>query len=66
MAVRKGSPLNRPADPTPEEIEERAAWCRAQRNIHEQGRDERAGRVEWRLPHYAYDGRDCAFVAVET
>lgn len=54
----------RPDDPTPEEIAERAAECRARRSAQEQARMSRAGRVGWEMPAYTYDGRDCAFIGV--
>lgn len=50
-------------DPTPEEIAERAAWCRARRSADERRRDENRGRVRWNLPSYTYNGRDCSFSA---
>lgn len=58
--------LRRPDDPTPEEIAERAAECRAKRSRQERERNERAGRVRWVLPSYAFNGRDCSFASVQT
>ena len=51
----------RPDDPTPEELEERAACCRARRASDQQDRDANAGRQAWTLPSYAFNGRDCSF-----
>lgn len=51
----------RPDDPTPEEIAERAAECRARRSKDERERMERSGRQEWRLPSYAFDSSGRAF-----
>lgn len=48
-------------DPSPAEIAERAAWCREQRTKEDRARDEIKGRVDWQMPSYAYDGRECAF-----
>lgn len=71
LRVQYGLPLRpkRPAnirheDPTPEEIAERAAWCRARRSAEEKARSERAGRVRWEMPAYAFNGRDCSFSAM--
>lgn len=58
--------LRRPDDPTPEEIAQRAAECRAKRSAQEKARNARAGRVRWELPAYAYNGRDCSFASVQT
>lgn len=52
------------ADPTPEEIAERAAECRARRTPAEKARMERAGCTRWELPSYVYDGRSCSFSGV--
>lgn len=52
---------SRPDDPTPEEIEVRAAECRARRTGAEKTRTERAGRTRWTLPSYHFDGRDYTF-----
>lgn len=54
----------RPSDPTPEQIAERAAWCRARRSSQDNARSEQAGRVGWELPAYAFDGRECSFKRV--
>lgn len=54
----------RPDDPTPQEIAERAAWCREQRTAQEKARNDRAGRIRWTPPAYAYNGRDCSFTGV--
>lgn len=51
-------------DPTPEEIAERAAWCRSQRTVQERARMERDGRVGWEMPAYSFNGRDCSFSGV--
>lgn len=51
----------RPADPTQEEIEERAAECREMRTKEEKERLERAGRVDYSLPSYAFSRTDYAF-----
>lgn len=68
LRMRYGLPLRpmqkpnvKQADPTPEEIAERAAECRERRTKEETARAEKSGRVRYRLPVYAYDGRDCAF-----
>lgn len=53
--------LRRPDDPTPEEIVERAAECRARRTKEEKRRMEKMGRTEWEMPAYAFNGRDMAF-----
>lgn len=51
----------RPDDPTPEEIAERAAECRARRTKEEKKRMEKMGRTDWELPAFAFNGRDCSF-----
>lgn len=63
LPLRPAQPCNRRHDdPTPEEIEERAAECRARRSPNEKARMERSGLVRWTMPTYSYDGRDCAFM----
>lgn len=55
---------NRRDDPTAEEIEQRAAECRAKRTAAEKARMARAGRVRWSLPAYSFSPRDHAFTAM--
>ena len=56
-----GGKRTQQVDPTPEEIAERAAECRARRPVEEQARDEAAGRCRWEMPCYAFSRRDLAF-----
>lgn len=51
----------RPEDPTPEEIAERAAECRAKRTKEEKARMEKLGRTEWDIPAFAYNVRNASF-----
>jgi hypothetical protein len=51
----------RPDDPTPEEIEERAAECRKKRTKEEQARNAQIGRVAYEIPAFAFNGRDASF-----
>lgn len=62
----KNKSNERHVDPTPEEIAERAAECRARRSPTEKARMERAGLTRWELPSYAYDGRSCSFSGVSS
>jgi hypothetical protein len=63
LPLRPAQPSNmRHDDPTPEEIEERAAECRARRSEAEKARGERAGRVGWQIPSYSCDGHDFVYV----
>lgn len=50
-----------PNDPTPEEIEARAAECRARRTADHEAIAERAGKVRWELPEYSFCARTCSF-----
>jgi len=51
----------RPDDPTPEEIEQRAAECREKRTKEEQARNERIGRIDYAIPAFAYHCRSGSF-----
>ena len=51
----------RPDDPTPEQIEQRAAECRAKRTKEERARNERIGRIDYAIPAFAYNSRNGSF-----
>lgn len=51
----------RPDDPTPEQIAERAAECRAKRSKEERARMEKIDRVDYEIPAFAFNGRDASF-----
>lgn len=63
---RSGSDRDPHGSPTPEEIAERAAAIRA---AWPEGEAEKrlVGRLRssYRIPHYSYNGRDCAFQRTE-
>lgn len=52
-------------DPTADEIEERAAECRAKWSREEEERRLVAGRRRYEFPRYQYDGRNAAFCAMD-
>lgn len=63
--VKKDSPEVCESDPSPEEIESRAAQVRAGWSEEEEQRRIVGRRTaRWAPPRYCYDGRDTAFVGV--
>lgn len=60
----KGNAAHKP-DPTEDEIAERAAQVRAGWTAAEAERRWQHGSLRYRFPHYAYDGRNVAFSAMD-
>ena len=63
---RSGSDRDQRENPTPEEIAKRAAEVRAGWP-HGEAEKRMVGRLrsKYRIPHYSYNGRDCAFQRTE-
>lgn len=53
------------SDPTAEEIEQRAAECRAKWSREEEARRWLGGRRGYEFPRYAYDGRSVVFSGMD-